>query len=147
MTHEAVLYFLVSVGVFVALLLLTSKERGRGRRLFARGLREKLDVWCERLFARVSDAIAHFLRYIVQLHWYYSIHSVLKGMLRVIVAVYTGVESMFERNRKRTKELRAEKRQQNELSHLKQMSDHKAETALSPAQQRKLRDKQLEGKY
>jgi hypothetical protein len=82
----------------------------------------------------------------VQLNWYYSIHSVLSAVLRGLIAVYTFFENIFERNRRRTKELRAEKRQLSELNHLRQMTDHRETTALSPAEQRRLRKRTLEGK-
>lgn len=147
MIESALLYFLISVGVFLGLILLTSTECRRGRRLFASHVRETLDARIERWYLRLAKLMAHFLRYIVQLHWYYSIHSVLKTALRVVVALYTRLESSFERNRTRAKELRAEKRQQKELSHLEQVSAHKEETALTPAQQRKLREKKLEERY
>jgi len=65
----------------------------------------------------------------------------------MIVAVYTYFENAFELNRNRTKQLRAEKRQLNELNHLHQMTAHKQETALSPAEQKKLRQKKLDEKH
>lgn len=147
MISTALIYFLVSVGVFLLLVVVTSVERKRGSRVFAGSLRTTLDTKLATLYQHLAQVLEHFFRYIVQLHWYYSIHSVLKTLLRIVVAVYTGLESFFERNRKRAKALRAEKRQQTELTHLEQVSAHKAETALTPTEQRKLRDKQLEGKY
>ena len=89
----------------------------------------------------------HFVRYVVQLNWYYSIHSVLKTILIAIQAFYSSFEKMFERNRSRAKKLRMEKRQLTSISHLSQMADHKADTALTPAQKKKLRHKKLEEKH
>lgn len=95
---------------------------------------------------RITESVTHFMRYMVQLNWYYSIHSVLRTILRSLVAAYTFFENIFERNRKRTKELRAEKKQLSEQNHLRQMADHRESTALTPAEQRRLRKKTLEGK-
>jgi hypothetical protein len=60
---------------------------------------------------------------------------------------YASFEKIFERNRNRTKKLRMEKRQLNSINHLSQMADHKVDTALTPAQKKKLRHKKLEEKH
>jgi hypothetical protein len=125
---------------------LVHKERRQGRRFFGIKLRDRLDSFVEETGEKISKGWEHFSKYIVQLNWYYSIHSVLKAMLRVIVAFYTYFENIFEQNRERTKQLRAEKRQLNESNHLKQMTSHKEDTALTPAQKKKLSHKNLEGK-
>lgn len=145
MITTALTAFLVSIVFFAVLVTLTQQERRRGRRFFAAGIRSSLDILVTRSEQRLVRSSDHFMRYIVQLSWYYSIHSVLRTFLRGLVAMYTYFENVFERNRQRTKELRAEKRQLNELNHLRQMADHKADTALTPAEQQKLRKKTLEG--
>jgi len=63
----------------------------------------------------------------------------------MLVTFYTYFENIFENNRKRTKQLRAEKRELNEFNHLQQMTDHRKETALTASQQKKLKDKNLKG--
>lgn len=146
MVSTALTTFLLCSFALVLLLVVTSKERRTGRRFFAVGLRSWLDGVVEIIGARIMQSVTHFMRYMVQLNWYYSIHSVLRTVLRGLVAVYTFFEHLFERNRKRTKELRAEKRQLSELNHLRQMADHRENTALTPAEQRRLRKKTLEGK-
>ncbi len=138
--------FLVSISVFITILVMVQKERRRGRRFFASQTRRWLDERFDAMGIKLLSGLDHFVKYIVQLHWYYSIHSVLRAILRVTVAVYTYFEQIFERNRERTKELRAEKRQLNEMNHLRQMAVHKQDTALSPAEQRRLRKKKLEEK-
>lgn len=147
MVTTALSVFLISAVSFVLLAVVTRMERRRGRRFFAGAVRTWLDVQVDRVGRGVSRSIDHFIKYMVQLNWYYSIHGVLRAFLRGIVAMYTYFERVFERNRERTKQLRKEKRELNELNHLRQMAKHKEETALTPAQQRKLRKKQLEGKY
>ncbi|MCD5381389.1 MAG: hypothetical protein LR008_02320 [Candidatus Pacebacteria bacterium] len=147
MITSAAIAFATSSLLFIVLLISVHKERRRGRRFFATKFRDSLD----RVINKVGDWIVnswnHFVKYIVQLHWYYSIHSLLRTLLRVIVTFYTYFENVFERNRSRTKQLRAEKRQLSELNHLRQMTDHKEDTALTPAQKRKLKHKKLEGKH
>lgn len=144
MANSALTVFLVSIFVFVVILTVVRKERQLNRRFFASTIRSWLDNKVDSLGSWLLLSWDHFVKYIVQLHWYYSIHSVLQAVLRVIVAIYTYFEKAFERNRVRTKELRAEKRQFSELNHLHHMAVHKKDTALSPAEQRKLRKKKLE---
>lgn len=146
MVSTAFTAFLVSVFVFTIILAVVQKERRRDRRFFAEQVRSWLDERVDAAGKSILRGRDHFVKYIVQLHWYYSIHSVLRTILKVIVAVYTYFEHLFERNRTRTKELRAEKRQLHELNHLQQMAEHKEDTALSPAEQRKLRKSKLEGR-
>ncbi len=145
MATPALTAFLISLGVFVLLAVLFRQERQRGRRLVATRIRNFLDKLVEQVTSRLTKSITHFVRYIVQLSWYYSIHSVLRAALRGMVAAYNYLENVFERNRERTKQLRAEKRQLTELNHLRQMADHRVDTALTPKQQQKLLDKTLAG--
>ena len=137
----------ISVSVFFFLLVIVGLERRRGRRFIAVRLRGWLDEKVNNVGSSIIRNWEHFLKYILQLHWYYSIHSVLRTCLRFITAFYAYFENLFERNRNRTKQLRAEKRQLNEMNHLHQMAEHKEDTALTPSQKKKLRNKQLEGKH
>jgi hypothetical protein len=146
MVTSALTAFVVSILSLVVLIAVTQQERRRGRRFFAAGLRSWLDTVIFATERQITLSFNHFIRYIVQLNWYYSIHSVLRTILRGLVAVYTYFEAVFERNRQRTKELRAEKRQLSELNHLRQMANHRIDTALTPVEQQKLRKRTLEGK-
>ena len=145
MITTATITLVVSSLVFLVLTLLVHKERRRGRRFFAVRLRSWLDIKVSAGSELLLRGWEHFNKYIVQLNWYYSIHSVLKTLLRTLVAFYTYFESIFENNRKRTKQLRAEKRELSEFNHLQQMSDHRKETALTSSQQKRLKDKKLKG--
>ena len=145
MASPALTAFLISLSVFIVLLGLFRQEQRRGRRLVAARARAALDRSVESVTARITKSVTHFVRYIVQLSWYYSIHSVLRTLLRGIVTAYEYLESIFERNRERAKQLRAEKRQLAELNHLRQMAAHRADTALTPKEQQKLLDKTLAG--
>ena len=147
MIPSAATALVISVCAFLVVLLLVRQERRRGQRFAAAGFRGWCDARIEGVGRWLLQSWDHFVKYIVQLNWYYSIHSVLRALLRMIVAVYTRFENLFERNRARTRQLRAEKRQFSTLNHLRQMAEHKEETALSPAEQRKLRKKKLEEKF
>lgn len=139
--------FIVCVFVGIVLMIVINKERRLGRRFFAAKLRNWLDskvVSCSIFFSRSWQ---HFSKYVVQLSWYYSIHSVLRTFLRLMVVFYTYFENIFERNRERTKQLRSEKRQLSEFNHLHQINAHKQDTALSAVEKRKLKRKKLEEKH
>ena len=145
MITTATIILSVSSLVFLALTFLVHKERRHGRRFFATKSRNWLD---ERVSAGSRFWLRgweHFNKYIVQLNLYYSIHSVLKTILKTLVAFYAYFENMFENNRKRTKQLRAEKKQLSESNHQQQMADYRKETALTASQQKKLKDKKLKG--
>lgn len=141
----ATIIFGASATLFLLTYVLIGLEMKRGERLLLNGLRRLLDRLFEVVSQKVDSNWQHFVKYIVQLHWYYSIHSVLKAILRVIVAFYSYFESLFENNRQRAKKLRAEKKQISSNTHLRQVADHKEETALTPKQKQNLRKKRLEG--
>jgi len=147
MIQTAVTFFVMSIGVFTLMLILVQTERRKQKRLLAAGVRGWLDKKIIGFERRLVQTWNHFVRYVLQLNWYYSIHSILKTLLLTIQVFYTSFEKIFERNRNRTKKLRMEKRHLNSLNHLSQMADHKVDTALTPAQKKKLRHKKLEEKH
>jgi len=147
MIQTAVTFFAMSIGVFTLMLILVQVERKRGKRLFATTIRGWLDAQINSFETWLVRTWKHFVRYVVQLNWYYSIHSVLKTLLLTIQVFYASFEKIFERNRNRTKKLRMEKRQLHTVNHLSQMADHKVDTALTTAQKKKLRHKKLEEKH
>jgi p-aminobenzoyl-glutamate transporter AbgT len=147
MIQTAVTFFAMSIGVFTLMLIVVHYERRHSKRLLGTRLRGWLDKMLSSLETSLAQRWSHFVRYIVQLNWYYSIHSVLKTILLAIQVFYTSFEKIFERNRSRAKKLRMEKRQLSAANHLSQMADHKVDTALTPAQKKKLRHKKLEEKH
>lgn len=133
-----------SVVTFVLLLFIVQAEQKRRKRFLFTGLRGWFDKVISAIERKVGRWFQHFSRYVVQLGWYYSIHSFLKAVLKVLVSSYERVERIFEANRKRTKQLRIEKQKATQ-SHLTEMAAHKEKTALTPAQQKKRRAVELEG--
>jgi hypothetical protein len=146
MIETAATVWLISLVTFATLVLVVRQEQKRGKRYLIPGVRSWLDDRVLQAGNLLARAWEHFSKYILQLNWYYSIHSILKGILKTLFAFYRYFENIFERNRTRTKQLRAEKRQLSEYSHLQQMSDFKHETALTESQKKKLKQKHLEGK-
>lgn len=130
--------------LFVVMAVLVRVEESKRRRVVLVGARNFLDRKIVALYTWFDNLWHHFVRYVVQLGWYYSIHSLLRTVLRVLVSVYTYIETMFEKNRERTKHLRKERKQKIKQTHLTQIADHQAETALTQAEQVALRKQKLE---
>jgi hypothetical protein len=119
------------VVLFVVVAVLVQVEERRGRRVILASLRNSLDATLQRFQLWLDNTWSHFLKYVVRLGWYYSIHSLLRAILSVLVSIYTYVEAVFERNREKTKLLRRE-RKQKQQTHFSQIADHKSEVALTP---------------
>ena len=147
MIQNSVTFLGLSIGIFALTLTVVQLERKRGKRFFANQARTWLDQVLSALERWVVRTWNHFTRYVVQLNWYYSIHSVLKTLLLGLQIFYTSFEQIFERNRNRAKKLRLEKRQLTTINHLSKMADHKVDTALTPAEKEKLRHNKLEEKH
>ena len=140
-------WLVASVSLFTLLLVMVQAEKKRGKRLLLSSVRGWFDHFTSLWGREIVSTWQHFVKYIVQLGWYYGLHSFLQAVLKTIVRFYERVEMMFEVNRRRTRDLRAEKQQASQTSqtHLTEMAQHKVDTALTPIQQRKLKDRQLKG--
>ena len=143
MLTTAITTFVTCLVLFVVMAVVVRIELVKGRRLLVSGLRASADEYLQRFHLWLAGVWNHFARYIVQLGWYYSIHSLLRTILKVLISVYTYIEDIFERNREKTKLLRRE-RKQKQKSHFTQVADHKAEVALSKEQQEELKTRKLE---
>ena len=142
--ETASIIFISSIAVFTAFAGLVRAERKNARRLVGGRFRDSLDVHIFRIEQRWTNNWKHLSRYILQLGWYYSIHSLLSTVLRVLVSVYNRIEHIFERNRARTKELRKELKKHVQQSHLSQIAHHQEKTALSSEEKTQLRKDKLE---
>lgn len=137
------LIFLVSVALFGAFAFLVRTEEAKARRVIGGQVRASLDAGIIRFEERFARKWRHMMRYIVQLGWYYSLHSLLAGLMRVLVSVYDSIEHVFEQNRARTRQLRKEFKHHRQQSHLTAIAEHRETTALSPEAQVALRHKKL----
>lgn len=143
----AIVTFLVSATLFVAFAVLVRAEQKNARRFIGGRFRASLDTGVQSMAAQLRRRWRHVMRYVVQLGWYYGIHSLLRTILRVLVSIYSFFENMFERNRLRTKALRQELKRHIHKSHLTQMADHKVKTSLSPEEQEQLKKQKLEDNH
>jgi len=147
MISTAAIALIVSIVLFLVLFTGIRMEKRRGRRFFGSNMRAWLDTNFDKLDKAITATYNHFIKYILQLNWYYSIHSLLRTILQLTIAFYTYFENLFERNRSRTKQLRAEKRKISRHSHLGQVAEYKAGNALTTTQKTKLRHKKLEERH
>lgn len=147
MLSTALTTLAISITSFVLVMLLVSAEKSRGRRFFLTSFRVLLDGAVSKIEFTISDAIDHFVKYVVRLNWYYGIHSFLTAVLALIVKSYEYVEKVFEHNRHRTKELRAEKKsKESGTNHLTEMAKHKVDTKLTPSEAKRRKKHHLEGR-
>ena len=136
--------FIGSVVLFAAFSFVVERERVRGGRLFLTDFRN----WCDKsilaLYRGISNGLEHFVHYIVKLGWYYSLHSVFRTILHVLVAAYDYVELRFERNRDRAKLLRANKESKDSKTSLAAVVAHKEEVSLTAEEGEALKKEKLE---
>ncbi len=139
--------FASSIFIFTAYAVIVRVEHTHARRLVGGRLRGSLDIRIARVEEKWSNNWKHLSRYLLQLGWYYSIHSLLRTVLQVLVSVYTYIEQIFEKNRIRTKQLRKELKHHVAQSHLTHMAHHKEKTSLSSTAKAALRTKKLENDH
>lgn len=112
-------------------LVVVGKENKRGERMFLPRVRGWIDGRCDALAARVRQ-----LAHIIGVSCMYVVHQLRAGLARAIAPQ--------PRRRKQPQErLQFEKTN----NHLSSMHDHKTDTALTPAQKKKLRNKKLEERF
>ena len=138
--------FILSIVTFILCAWVIAIETRKGERLFLTSCRAWLD--------RIVDAVTIFFvtrltylgRHIIKLSWYYGIHKFLRFILTGLIKAYDLLEVAFMRNRDRARTLKYEKRtlEQMKPGHLGQMAEHKASTALTEAQKKRLLQKKLE---
>ena len=147
MLTTAITTFITCLVLFVVMAVVVRIEHKRGKRLLLKSLRGWIDTKIVLLIQRLSNWWHHFSHYVVRLGWYYSIHSLLRTVLTMLVSAYTFLEGMFEKNRAKTKELRHRRKKSLQQSHFSKIADHKAERALTPEQQKELRKEKLENNH
>lgn len=144
MLETAITTFVACFALFVVMAVFVHLEILRGRRFILGSVRS----WCDGAIMRFSrvlyDAWHHFTQYVIRLGWYYSIHSLLRTILTMLVSVYTYFEGVFEKNRARTKQLRKERRKKVAGSHFSKIAEHKETVSLSQKEQEELLKRKLE---
>jgi len=120
----------VTMLLFVGMVAFVAKEQKAGERTVLRGFRAWLD--------RVLGAVIAFIRQIIKtinISFVYVVHQLRHAMAAAIAP----------RPRKRKQQDKLE--YQRTDNHLSSMHDHKADTALTEAQKKKLRNKKLEERF
>jgi hypothetical protein len=130
--------------VFGLYLYICEREAKTGVRLFLPSVRSRLDDMMVGFFGKIERGVRYVIKYVITLSWYYSLHAFLQVTLRSIAGVYHVVEAVLIRNRDRARALRKERRTA-ASSHLSQIADHQAKTKLTPAEERKRKEKALKG--
>ena len=143
----AISTFVISSLLFIGCALVVQVEQKNARRLVGGRLRAALDRGVQKSGAELRRRWHHVMRYVVQLGWYYGIHSLLRAILKMLISIYTFFENMFERNRLRTKELRQELKRHISKSHLTEMANHKQQTTLTHEQKDELKKQKLEDNH
>jgi len=143
----ALLVTITSLTILFLLGYLFVIEEKIEHRLFLTQKRLLLDMEIMKFMAFVRHKTIFFGRYIIALSWYYSLHTLLKLVLRFLAGLYFGVEKILQRNRLRAKALRREKHQSVQVdSHLIQIAEHQLETALTEKEKTKIKNRALAGK-
>ena len=143
----ALLVTITSLTILFLLGYLFVIEEKIEHRLFLTQKRLLLDMEIMKFMAFVRHKTIFFGRYIIALSWYYSLHTLLKLVLRFLAGFYFGVEKILQRNRLRAKALRREKHQSVQVdSHLIQIAEHQLETALTEKEKTKIKNLALAGK-
>lgn len=136
--------FLISSGLFVLLAFITTREEANRKRFFLTKSRDTLDRLIVQGVAVGKAKLSYVLRHIIKLSWYYSLHSMLRAVMGLLVHTYDSLEMIVIKNRERARRLRAEGRILTGGNHLTEIEKHKASTALTSSQKKKLRAKKLE---
>jgi len=137
--------FLVSLLSFIICASFFVYESRQGRRVILGGLRDAIDGVLVQVTDWLSIKLTYLGRHIIKLSWYYGIHKVLRFVLASLVRTYDLLEVAFMRNRDRARTLKIEKKTLfAPKGHFWQVADHKASTALTDSQKKKLLQKKLE---
>lgn len=137
---------IINIILFVICAWVFAVERKRGQRLFLVNFRAGIDSLLDKLTKYIGNKLVYFTRHILKLSWYYGLHKFLRAILSGLVKTYDFFEAIFTANRDRAKKLKLEKKQLSEKndSHLGQVAEHKAATALSAGEKKKLLKNKLE---
>jgi hypothetical protein len=137
--------FILSASLFTFFAWLFAVEARRGQRIFLSSFRQRLDTIIDGVTVYLARKLTYIGRHTIKLSWYYSIHKVLRLILSGLVKFYDYLESIFMRNRARARTLKLEKRGLGTPEgHFTQVAEHKASSALTETQKKKLLQKKLE---
>jgi hypothetical protein len=136
--------FVISSVLFIAMTLVITLENKSNRRFVLTSTRDRLDSGILYVNAVIRAKYALILKRSLKLSWYYSLHTMLKAVMGLLVHSYDRLEQVVINNRARAKKVRAESRVLLQDNHLAEIEKHKQDTALTSKQKKKLRAEKLE---
>jgi hypothetical protein len=136
--------FLVSSVLFLVGIVFVVLEKKSNRRFILSNTRDRLDSGILYIDAVIRAKYALILKRSLKLSWYYSLHTMLKAVMGLLVHSYDRLERVVIKNRARAKKVRAESRVLLQDNHLTEIEKHKQDTALTSKQKKKLRAEKLE---
>ncbi len=136
--------FLASSVLFLAGIIVILFERKRSSRIILPSFRSKLDEMIVFIDRSIRARYASVVKRSLKLSWYYSLHTMLKAVMGILVRSYDSLELVVIKNRARAKQVRAESRVARANNHLAEIEKYKQDTALTAKQKKKLRAEKLE---
>ena len=127
--------------LLVFFFVLTSLEENRGSRFLLTGARVWLDKKLVSLYYWLSHLKLHLGSTSLQMLFHFFAHRLLGWLLNILKSTESLLDSLHRRNRlvaKSVKEVR-------DKNHLDLIAEHKASTALTPAERQELKEKSIEG--
>jgi hypothetical protein len=139
------LFFVLSIVAFIFFMWLFAAEEKRQKRFFLASARAWLDNTFDRVTTGIGNRLIYLGRHTIKLSWYYSLHKTLRILLTILVKAYDSLEVVFMQNKERARTIKLEKKGLNNPDgHFNQVAEHKASTALSESEKKKLLKKKLE---
>ncbi|MBX2867010.1 hypothetical protein KTR10_03585 [Candidatus Kaiserbacteria bacterium] len=136
--QPALISLIVSAGLLALIVQLFNKERTRGTR-FLEDKRTRFDAAIERLYKVCERLSQPFRRDIMRHSLHYFFHQVLRSFKQFLRAVDTRLDALLRTNKALARKVTKEQ----SSSHLKEVAVHKAESALSPEEQKKQKERAI----
>lgn len=130
--------------LFVTLAWISTLEMRANKRFFLSYLRNAADHLIHDLAIKVHSFFVYLGKYVITLSWYYSLHTLLRLLLKFLAGTYYMLENILHRNRDKARKIRQEKKNKTK-SHLEVIADHRASNQLTVQQKKKLKDKSISG--
>lgn len=126
----------VSAVVLVVLTALFRAEMKRRERVLLGGVRGGLDAMVLYITGIFGRLCAHLQAGVIRTTMHYIVHHVLEGVISVLLRLQKRLFRVYEKNKWHHNPSSGS---ENTDPHLTAIAEHKKETALTPAQKRKLR--------
>lgn len=129
----------ISAGVLLVLTALFRVELKNGERLFLGGFRGWLDTVVSSLFEWFARVLSYLHAGVFRTTLHYIVHHILDRIIAALIRLQKRLFQVYEKNKWKHKTIERVDSKDNVDEHLSAIAEHKRETALTPAQKRKLR--------